>query len=108
MSAAYLYTAGALGLSVAGLQAGGAELLDQALSKDMSIQGVISEAGNLAGLGVNATDAAIIVAVTGLGYKLLQMATPFSETVNLWWRKRLLEPAPPAPPPQPPATPPKR
>lgn len=98
---AWFYTAGALGLVMAG-QNSGAALLDQALSKDMSISGVMTEAGNLAGLGVNATDAAIIVAVAGLGYKLLQIATPFAETVNLYWRNRLMNPPPPAPPPAPP------
>lgn len=95
----WVYAAGALGLVVAGQQSGAA-LLDQALSKDMSISGVMTEAGNLAGLGVNATDAAIIVAVAGLGYKLLQILTPFAETVNLYWRNRLMPPPPPpAPPP---------
>lgn len=99
----WIYAAGALGLVVAGQQSGAA-LLDQALSKDMSISGVMTEAGNLAGLGVNATDAAIIVAMAGLGYKLLQIATPFAETVNLYWRQKLMgpHPAPPAPPAPPP------
>lgn len=96
---AWFYTAGALGLVMAGQQSGAA-LLDQALSKDMSISGVMTEAGNLAGLGVSATDAAIIVAGAGLGYKLLQIATPFAETVNLYWRNKLLA-TPPAPPPGP-------
>lgn len=95
----WIYAAGALGLVVAGQQSGAA-LLDQALSKDMSISGVMTEAGNLAGLGVNATDAAIIVAVAGLGYKLLQIVTPFAETVNLYWRRKLLDgPSTPKPPP---------
>lgn len=95
----WFYAAGAVGLVVAGQQSGAA-LLDQALAKDMSIEGVMTEAGNLAGLGVSATDAAIIVAAAGLGYKLLQIATPFAETVNLWWRKKLLEGPPAAPPPK--------
>lgn len=90
----WIYAAGALGLVVAGQQSG-ASLLDQALSNDMSIKGVMNEAGNLAGLGVNATDAAIIVAVAGLGYKLLQILSPFAETVNMYWRHRLMPPPPP-------------
>lgn len=98
----WYYAAGAMGLVVAGQQSGAA-LLDQALSKDMSISGVMTEAGNLAGLGVSATDAAIIVAVAGIGYKLLQILTPFAETVNLYWRNKLLsQPAAPPPPAQPP------
>ena len=96
----WAYAAGAGGLLLFGQS--GVSLLDQALAKEMSIEGVMGQAGDLAGLGVSATDAAIIVAGAGLGYKLLQIATPFAETVNLWWRKKLLEgppPASPAPPP---------
>lgn len=86
----------------------GAALLDQALSQDMSMEGVMNQAGDLAGLGVSATDAAMIVAGAGLGYKLLQMATPFAETVNMWWRRKLLEPQPPGAPPQLPPQPPAK
>lgn len=92
---AYGYVTGAIGLVLAGQQSG-AELLDAALSKDMSITGVMNEAGNLAGLGVSAQDAAIIVTAGGIGYKLLQMATPFTETVNLWLRKKLVDGPPKA------------
>jgi len=103
----WVYVAGAGGLLLVGQS--GASLLDQALSQDMSIDGVMNQAGGLAGLGVSATDAAMIVAGAGLGYKLLQMASPFAETINLWWRRKLLEgppgphggqqPPPPSPPP---------
>lgn len=98
------YGAGAAGLLVFGQS--GASLLDQALAKEMSIESVMGSAEGLAGLGVTATDAAIIVAAAGLGYKLLQMAQPFTETVNMWWRKKLLDGQSP-PPQQPPPAPPK-
>lgn len=77
----WAYMGGAAGLLIMGQQSGAA-LLDQALSKDMSTSGIIAEAGNLAGLGVNATDAAIIVAAAGLAYKVLQIAQPFTATLN--------------------------
>jgi len=60
----------------------GASVLETALAQDMTLSGVAAEAGKLAGLGVSAQDAALIVAGSGLGYKLLQMAHPFSNTVN--------------------------
>jgi hypothetical protein len=95
----WAYFAGAGGIYLFGQS--GASLLDQALQKEMSIENVMGTAGDLAGLGVSATDAAIIVAGAGLGYKLLQMATPFAETINLWWRRKLLDGPPPGPPPGP-------
>lgn len=101
----WAYFAGAGGIYLFGQS--GASLLDQALQKEMSIENVMGTAGDLAGLGVSATDAAIIVAGAGLGYKLLQMATPFAETVNLWWRKKLLE-GPGQPPAHPPSPPPPK
>jgi hypothetical protein len=99
-----IYAGGALGLVVAGQS--GASLLDQALESDMSVQGVVKEASNLAGLGVSATDAAVIVAVAGIAYKVLQIATPFAETINMAFRAKLLapKPAPTLPPPPPIAT----
>ena len=96
MSGAWYFIGGAGGIALFGQS--GASLLDQALQKEMSIDGVMGQAGDLAGLGVSATDAALIVAGAGLGYKLLQMATPFAETINLWWRRKLLEGPPPPPP----------
>jgi len=83
----WAYMGGAAGLLIIGQQSGAA-LLDAALSKDMTTATIMTEAGNLAGLGVNATDAALIVAGAGLLYKVLQIAQPFTGTVNDKLRQR--------------------
>jgi hypothetical protein len=96
----WAYGGGAIGLLLMAQQSG-ADLLDQALNQDLSVGGIMNEAGRMAGLGVNATDAAIIVAGAGIAYKLLQLMQPFLETLNMAWRRRL-ELHPPHPP-EPPA-----
>ena len=86
MMAAYM--GGAALVALIGQQAGpeigsaGADLLDQAIQQDMSITGIMTTAGQLMGVGVSVTEAAVIVAAAGIVYKLLQMATPFAETLN--------------------------
>lgn len=77
----WAYMGGAAGLIIMAQQSG-ASLLDQALSQDMSVGGIVSDANKLGGLGVGATDAALIVAGAGLAYKVLQILQPFTGTVN--------------------------
>lgn len=84
------YVAGATGLAFLGQQTG-AQMLDAALNGDLpSTEAVINQANQIAGTGVSVETAAVLVGVVPLAYKLLQMATPFTETVNLWWRKKML------------------
>ncbi|MGL4443098.1 MAG: hypothetical protein ACRCU1_05700 [Alsobacter sp.] len=84
------YFAGA-GLIVAAGQQNGSELLEAAIQQDMSIDGLMAQGGRLSAIGISAADAAIIVAGAGIAFKLLQMATPFTETLNLWLRAKLLD-----------------
>lgn len=84
---------GAAGLFVMGQQGGatvGDRLFDQALNSD-GIGAVIDEAAKLSTLGISQTDAAIIVALAGLGWKFLdgQQKGGTFETLNLWLRRKL-------------------
>lgn len=84
------YGAGALGLMVAGQQ-GGAEILRQVLDGDpQGFTTVIDEAQRVVGTGMDFGQAAILIAFVPVILRLLQMATPFTETLNLWWRRRVL------------------
>lgn len=89
------YGAASFGALMMGQQVSGSALLDQALQQDMSVGGLMNTAGQVAGLGVSATDAAMIVAGAGLAYKLLQIVeriiVPRLETADLIRRKHALE-----------------
>lgn len=89
-----LYLGGSAALLIAG-QSGAAtvgdKLFDQALSGDGGMGAVIDEAAKLSTLGISQTDAAIIVALAGLGWKFLdgQQKGGTFETLNLWLRRKL-------------------
>jgi hypothetical protein len=78
---------GALAVLAMG-QESGSELLDAALSQDPSMGGLLTEAERFVGLGVSPTDAALIVAVTVFGVRLLGWLSPFAHTANDLLRKR--------------------
>lgn len=79
-----------IGIFIEGQQSG-AQLLDQALGQQGQDMGsVLTTAQQLAGTGVTMGSAAVIVAVSGIVYKLLQMATPFAATLNDIWRRHAL------------------
>ncbi len=100
------YLAGAIGLAVAGQQATGQasthgeRLLDQAMQNDPT-GAVLAEAAKISTLGVQPTDAAIIVALSGLAWKFLdtQQKGGTIDTINLWLRRKLKVDQPPPPPP---------
>lgn len=102
------YVAGALGLVVTGqLAAGqvatqGERLLDQAMSSDPT-GALLAEAAKVSTLGVQPTDAAIIVAISGVAWKFLdtQQKGGTFDTLNLWLRRKLKvdQVNPPPPPP---------
>jgi hypothetical protein len=99
-----LYLGGAASLVLMGQVGGGTtgqQLLDQALAADPSIGTIMNEAGKMASLGIQPTDAAIIVALSGLGWKLLDTQSKGGtfDTLNLWLRRKLKVDNPPPPPP---------
>ena len=98
-----LYLGGAASLVLMG-QVGatrGEQLLDQALAGDPSIGTIMNEAGKMASLGIQPTDAAIIVALSGLAWKFLdtQQKGGTFDTLNLWLRRKLKVDHNPPPPP---------
>lgn len=96
-----LYLAGSAGLVLMGQQSvSGQQLLDQALSADPSIGMIMNEAGKMASLGIQPTDAAVIVAGSGLLWKFLdvQQKGGTIDTLNLWLRRKLKVDNPPPPP----------
>lgn len=97
------YLTGALGLVVAGQLAPthGERLLDQAMAGDPT-GALLAEAAKISTLGVQPTDAAIIVALSGLGWKFLdtQQKGGTFDTLNLWLRRKLkVDNVNPPPPP---------
>lgn len=100
------YFAGATGLIVAGQVSGSqaGAMLDQALASDPSFGPIIAEAKNLSTIGISPTDAAVIVALSGLAWKFLdtQQKGGTIDTLNLWLRRKLKVGAenPPPPPPR--------
>lgn len=102
------YLAGAAGLVIAGQTATsqvatqGERLLDQAMNSDPT-GALLAEAAKVSTLGVQPTDAAIIVAVSGLAWKFLdtQQKGGTVETLNLWLRRKLkVDDINPPPPPR--------
>lgn len=71
-----------------------AALFDQALSQDMSAGAIVQAAEPLVALGADLPTASIIVAVAGLAFKLLQMATPYSNAGAKWFDRKLNEEPP--------------
>jgi hypothetical protein len=97
-----LYLGGAAGLVLFGQTTAGQtgqQLLDQALTSDPSLGVIMNEAGKIASLGIQPTDAAVIVAASGLVWKLLdtQQKSGLFETLNLWARRKLKVDDPPPP-----------
>lgn len=88
-----LYFSGAAGLVVAGQVSASpaGAMLDQALSSDPSWAPIINEAKNLSTIGISPTDAAVIVAISGLAWKFLdtQQKGGTIDTLNLWLRRKL-------------------
>lgn len=87
------YMGGALSLLVAGQVAAAPtadQLLDQALG-DPSMGVVVDQAVKLGTLGIQPTDAAIIIALSGLAWKFLdtQQKGGTIDTFNLWLRRKL-------------------
>jgi hypothetical protein len=100
------YLGGAVGLVAFGQSAAtqtGQQLLDQALSGDPSMGAILNEASKVATLGIQPTDAAIIVAGSGLAWKFLdtlsKSGTP--ETMNKWLARKLKVDGSDNPPPPP-------
>lgn len=97
-SAAGLIVAGQVSASPAGA------MLDQALATDPSWGPILDEAKNLSTIGISPTDAAVIVALSGLAWKFLdtQQKGGTIDTLNLWLRRKLRvdQPNPPPPPPR--------
>lgn len=101
-----VYLTGAAGLLVAGQlsasgQTQGDVLLNAALA-DPSMGPIVDAANKVGTLGVQPTDAAIIIAISGVIWKFLdtQQKGGTIDTFNLWLRKKLRvdAPNPPAPP----------
>lgn len=91
-------------LSASG-QTTGDQLLNAALA-DPTMGPIVDAANKVGTLGVQPTDAAIIIALSGLAWKFLdtQQKGGTIDTFNLWLRRRLkVDPvAPPLNPPPPP------
>lgn len=85
------YACGAMVVAMFGQEAG-SSLLDQALQQqaDPSITGIVHQAGILSALGMSMPSAAVTVALSGLAFKGMQIATPFFATMNDIWRKHAL------------------
>lgn len=88
--------AGAAGLLVAGQlsasgQTQGDVLLNQALQADPTWGPLVDTAQKVATLGISPSDAAIIVALSGVAWKFLdtQQKGGTIDTLNLWLRKKL-------------------
>jgi len=97
------YIAGTIGLVVAGQSSlsHGERLLDQAMGMDPT-GAILAEAAKVSTLGVQPTDAAIIVAIAGVAWKFLdtQQKGGTFDTINLWLRRKMKvdEVNPPPPP----------
>jgi hypothetical protein len=87
------------GAAQTGGGATGQQLLDQALAADPSMGTIMAEAGKIASLGIQPTDAAVIVAGSGLLWKFLdvQQKGGTIDTFNLWLRRKLKVDNPPPP-----------